>query len=144
MTDKSKIEAVKHMLASIFVAQKALRVLAPEYRWAGLGNLLGDFGELVAIEHYGLRKAEGGATSYDALTPDGRTVQIKANHAANQIGFRGEADLMLVIHVREDGSWEELYYGDFHRVKEASRHSQRDNKHMIAISKLQEMRGPQG
>jgi len=29
------------------------------------------------------------------------------------IGYRGEADKMLVIHVQSNGDWEELYYGDF-------------------------------
>ena len=52
---KEKLEAVRHIIATIFLAQNALRDLAPEYRWAGLGNLLEDFGELVARERYGLR-----------------------------------------------------------------------------------------
>ena len=137
---QERIDAVQYMLASIFSSQNALRALAPEYRWSGLGNLLGDFGELVAIEHYGLEKAPTGASGYDAITDNGQTVQIKTNRAANQIGYRGEADLMLVIGVEDDGSWREIYYGDFGVVKEQSRHSSRDNKSMIAISKLMAIR----
>jgi hypothetical protein len=124
------------MLASIFAAQKALRTLAPEFNWSGLGNLLGDFGELVAIDKYGLTKAPGGSDGFDAVTKDGKKVQIKTNYAASQIGFRGESDLMLVIGVREDGSWKELYFGPFQPVKDAARFSARDNKHMLAVSKL--------
>ncbi len=137
MSDSSdKIEAVQHMLASIFTSQKALRALAPEFNWSGLGNLLGDFGEYVAINYYGLTKAPGGSSGYDATTADGKTVQIKTNHAAKQIGFRGDADLLLVLGVKTDGTWSEIYYGNFALVKSASRYSARDNKHMIAISKL--------
>ena len=124
------------MLASIFSSQNALRALAPEYRWSGLGNLLGDFGELVAIDHYGLEKAPTGSGGHDAITKDGKTVQIKTNRAASQIGYRGEADLMLVIGVEDDGSWKVIYFGDFGAVKGQSRYSSRDNKYMIAISKL--------
>jgi len=131
-----RIASIQHMLASIFAAQKALRTLAPEFNWSGLGNLLGDFGELVAIEKYGLSKARGGSDGFDATTPKGETVQIKTNYAANQIGFRGQSDLMLVIGVNDDGTWKELYYGPFQPVLDASRFSKRDNKHMIAISKL--------
>ena len=131
------------MLASIFTAQKALKALAPEYRWSGLGNLLGDFGECVAIDYYNLEKAPSGSTSYDAKTTSGQTVQIKTNYAANQIGFRGEADLLLVIGVKEDGSWQELYFGDYSLVKAHSRYSARDNKHMIAISKLLKLKDVQ-
>jgi hypothetical protein len=135
-----KILAVQHILASIFASQRALKTLVPEFNWSGLGNLLGDFGELVAIDHYGLTKAPSGSDGFDAENAEGRTVQIKTNYAASQIGFRGSADLLLVIGVKDDGSWEELYYGSFAEVKEQSRFSARDNKHMIAISKLSQLK----
>ena len=67
-------------------------------------------------------------------------MQVKTNHAASQIGFRGQADLILVLHVHADGECEELYFGPFAPVKAASRHSGRDNKDMIAVSKLKAMR----
>ncbi|MXO50148.1 hypothetical protein GRI42_02375 [Erythrobacter gaetbuli] len=129
-------------MATLFSAQNALRELASDFRWAGLGNLLGDYGEFVAIEAYGLEKAPAGANGYDATMPDGRTVQIKANHAASQIGFRGEADLLLVLKVDTDGSWEEIYFGSFAAVKTVSRYSARDNKHMVAITKLKTIDPP--
>ena len=139
MPDESKVEAVQHIMATLFSAQNALRSLAPDFKWAGLGNLLGDYGEFVAIEHYGLMKAPPGSDGFDATTSDGKTVQIKANHAASQIGYRGEADLMLVVKVATDGGWEEVYYGPFQAIKGASRYSARDNKHMIAISKIRKL-----
>ena len=46
----------------------------------------------------------------------------------------------MVLHVRSDGEWEELYYGPFAPVKAASRYSARDNKDMIAISKLRALK----
>src|SRR5215472_16514651 len=134
------VEAIKGVIASLFASQRALRALAPEYKWAGLGNLLGDFGEFIATKEYGLSKAPAGSNGFDAKTWDGKTVQVKANHAATQIGFRGEADLMLVLHVSLNGECEEIYYGPFAPVKAASRYSARDNKQMIPISKLRAMK----
>ncbi len=131
-----RLRAIQHILSGIFAAQKALRVLAPEFRWSGLGNVLSDFGELIALDHYQLTKAPSGSDGYDALTADGKKVQIKTNQAANQIGFRGIADLMLVIGIRDDGSWYELYFGPFDVIQKLSRYSARDNKHMVAVSKL--------
>lgn len=139
MNGTQRSEAIKHVLSTLFSAQDALRALAPEFRWAGLGNLLGDYGEFVCIEHYGLEKAPAGASGYDAITPDGKKVQIKASHATNQIGFRGEADLMLVIKVDTEGEWEEVYYGPFSPVAEQARFSARDNKHTLTISKLRKL-----
>jgi len=139
MDEVRKIEALKGVMASLFASQRTLKALAPEFKWAGLGNLLGDYGEFIAISAYGLSKAPAGANGYDAITSDGKTVQIKANYAANQIGFRGEADLLLCIKVKENGEWEELYFGLFSDVKDRSRYSARDNKHMIAISILKNL-----
>ena len=133
-------EAVKHIIATIFSAQNALRELAPDFKWAGMGNLLGDYGEYICIEKYNLNKAPAGSDGFDAITEDGQTVQIKTNHAASSIGFRGDADLMLVIYVGDDGEFEELYYGDFKKVKDNSSYSARDNKQSITITKLKKLR----
>ena len=138
---KDRIDAARAILASIFASQKALRALAPEYRWSGLGNLLGDFGELLATDHYKLVKARSGSGDYDARTAKGQTVQIKTNFASVDIGFRGDADLLLVLGIKEDGSWHELYFGPYAAVKEQARFSARDNKHMIAVSKLKGLTG---
>ena len=106
-------EAVKHIVATIFSAQNALRDLAPRQRWAGMGNLLGDYGEFVALSNYNLKKGPAGADGYDAMTIDGQKVQIKANHSSSTIGFRGEADLLLVLKIESSAEWQELYYGPF-------------------------------
>ena len=71
------INAIKHIIATIFSAQNALRELAPDFKRAGMGNLLGDYGEYVCIEKYNLTKAPAGSDGFDAITEDGRTVQIK-------------------------------------------------------------------
>ena len=109
-------EAVKHIVATIFSAQDALRDLAPEQRWAGMGNLLGDYGECIALANYNLKKAPSGADGYDAVTTDALKVQIKTNHSSSTIGFRGEADLLLVLMVESNAEWRELYYGSFKPV----------------------------
>ncbi len=139
--EKSRAEAIRHIMATLFSAQNALRSLAPEFRWAGLGNLLGDYGEFLAIQCYGLTKAGAVSAGYDAITPEGKTVQVKASHSADQIGFRGEADLMLVLKVDLNGNWEEVYFGAFDRVKAIARYSSRDNKHMVPVTKLRALAG---
>ena len=142
--ESEKIEAAKGIIASIYASQRTLRVLAPDYKWAGLGNLLGDFGELVAIHHYQLKKAPTGSKDFDAFTIDGKKVQIKANHAANQIGVRGEPDLILIIHVDDNGDWNQVYYGDYETVKKYSKYGKRDNSWKISIKKLRSLQEEKG
>ena len=40
----TNIEAIRHIVATIFAAQNALKTLAPEFNRTGLGNLPGDYG----------------------------------------------------------------------------------------------------
>jgi len=137
--EKNLVKAVQNIMDTIYSLQNALRELAPEFRWSGLGNLLGDYGEFIAINHYNLSKAQTGSAGYDAKTPDGKTVEVKTCHSSNQLGFRGEADLMLVLYVGDNGEWEERYFGDFQIIKKHSRYSKRDNKHMISLSKIKKI-----
>lgn len=137
--EAARLAAIRHVMATIFSAQNALRELAPEYKWAGMGNLLGDYGELVAVSQYDLSLAPPGSDGFDAYTQDGKTVQIKANHSSGTIGFRGEAELLLVLGIKSDGTSEEIYYGDFSIVSSASSFSQRDNKRTISVSKLRKL-----
>lgn len=136
MDEEQRIEAITQVLSTIFTSQKILRTLAPEFKWAGMGNLLGDYGECVSMAKYGLIKAPAGSSGFDATTSDGRTVQIKANHAAKMVGVRGDADLLLVIKVEENGTFEEVYFNSFKAAVEIGYDSKRDNKINIPISKL--------
>jgi len=141
VSKEDRIEAVAGILASLFASQRALKALAPHFGWSGLGNLLGDYGEFLAVEVYGLMPAPKGANGYDATTADGRTVQVKTNYAASMIGFRGEADLLLCLRINPAGQYEELYYGPFAPVRERARYSARDNKHVVTISQLVNLQG---
>lgn len=131
---------VQSIIKEIFDLQTELKQLAPAFNWGGLGNLLGDYGEYMSLLLYNLDPVPTGTKNYDALTKDGHTVQVKTNRLASQIGFRGVADLLLVVHVNEDASIEEIYFGPADIVLEQARYSERDNKNMIAISKLKDLR----
>ena len=82
-------KAVQSTFASIVRTRQTLKILAPEFRWTIGGNLVGDFGEYIAITEYSLLPAPKGSKDFDARTQDGKTVQIKANHEAGMIGYRG-------------------------------------------------------
>ncbi|WP_166299111.1 DUF6998 domain-containing protein [Bradyrhizobium sp. 2S1] len=73
ISKEQRIEAMKGVLASLFASQRTLKSLAPQFKWAGLGNLLGDYGEFIATEIYGLTPAPRGANGFDATAPDGKT-----------------------------------------------------------------------
>ena len=134
--DESLVEAIKEIFASIFRSQNAMKALVPQFGWRGLGNMLGDLGEFLALFEFNLRKAPTGTRDYDAVTPDGQTVQIKTVYVGSTINMRGSADLLLVIRINSDGQWKKLYYGDYDVVKKKASYGKRDNKYSISIKKL--------
>ena len=65
---------VKEILASYLSAKEELGKIAPTFNWS---NLLGDYGEYIAINEFELTQAEISTKGYDAINKKGQTVQIK-------------------------------------------------------------------
>lgn len=137
---KENVLKAKSEMGKIFNAQKELRNLFPDFSWKGLGNTLGDYGELIAVEVYNMKKADKGSKGFDAEY-EGKTVQIKTIMHSKQIGLRGtsqEAEMILVLLISEiDASWEECFFGSYQDfLSVGSSFSKRDNKRLISLSKL--------
>lgn len=131
----------KELMLQIFMAQRELKKIYTDYSWRGLGNTLGDYGELIAILEYGLQKADKGSKGFDALF-QGQKVQIKTIMHSKQIGIRGkgkEAEMILVIKINEDdASWKEIFWGNYEDfISVGATFSARDNKSMMSVNKLQ-------
>ena len=100
----------------------ARNALRRRYKASGLsftpdGNLVGDLGEAVAAELFGLALEERGKEGIDAKAPDGRTVQIKASGRGDSLAFTHTdqpADLLigLIFHY-EDEEVEVVYNGPY-------------------------------
>ncbi|MBX9453210.1 MAG: hypothetical protein KL801_15485 [Mesorhizobium sp.] len=78
-------------IADLVAARNKLR---DHYKAVGLkftldGNLIGDLGEAIAVELFGLRLVEARSTvGIDGRSPDGRTVQVKATGTGSGPAFR--------------------------------------------------------
>lgn len=78
-------------IADLVAARNKLRA---HYASVGLkftldGNLVGDLGEAIAVELFGLQLAEARSTAgIDGRAPDGRTVQVKATGTGSGPAFR--------------------------------------------------------
>lgn len=78
-------------IADLVAARNKLR---SHYASVGLkftldGNLVGDLGEAIAVELFGLQLVESRSTAgIDGRAPDGRTVQVKATGTGSGPAFR--------------------------------------------------------
>ena len=113
MGEDKVYKAVKNIFENI----KDLKELDSSFTWE---NLTGDFGEYIGINEFDLTKADRGTEGYDAVTSDNKKVQIKATRTGNQIKFHleDEVELLLVLQILDDATWEVIYYGSFNKAKE--------------------------
>ena len=109
---------VKGILASYLSAKEELRKIAPTFNWS---NLLGDYGEYIAINEFELTQAEISTKGYDAVNKKGQTVQIKTiRDTTRSIKFKKGADHLLVIQINNNGDFQKIYYGNFKKIIDLS------------------------
>ena len=102
-------------MRSLFEARNALRVRysSVDLRFTLDGNLVGDLGEAVAAELFGLRLTGRGHEGVDCHASDGRSVQVKASGTRAGPAFRQvktRADHLLVLHFDYDDCTGEVIY----------------------------------
>lgn len=77
------------------------------------GNLVGDLGEAVAVELFGLKLTDRGKEGIDGFSPDGRSVQVKASGTNRGAAFRLVetcAQQLLFFQFRYDECFGEILY----------------------------------
>jgi hypothetical protein len=134
-----KADQIQDCILKIFEIQERLQQEAPDFNWKGLGNLLGDYGEYLAIKHFELSPTTRGLANADATMSDDTTVQIKTCLHSERIGFRGTAGKLLVLKIDgKSGDFDAIYNGNF--PDGLAGRSERDSKYVISLAQLLKMR----
>ena len=122
----------------IFDNINILKKLDESFTWE---NLTGDYGEYIGINEFNLTKAARGTKGYDAVTSDNKKVQIKAIKTGTQIKFHleNEVELLLVLKIFDDASWEVIYFGSFEKAKNFMNFSKYSNRYTISVNKLKSL-----
>lgn len=106
--------ALKGLFEAVSMQQKAY----PGKPFTPDGRLVGDIGEVVASLAYGLTLNEGLTKHHDAVTDDGRNVQIKTTFGTSlTFPVHHVPDYYLGIRMNRDGTFEEIYNGPGHLIQ---------------------------
>ncbi len=129
-------DAIKQLLGIV----GRLHVAFPQKAFTLDGRLVGDLGEVLVEQMYELALLEGLQKHYDAKTPEGRHVQIKATMKAN-VTFPVDhtPDYYLAVKIHSDGSIEEIFNGPGIIARDLikGRKDTKTNLHSISIGALQ-------
>lgn len=102
------------------------------------GHLVGSIGEVIVAENYGLELLPNSTETHDAVSPDGKYVQIKATQI-KRIAISSEPEYAIVIKMFPDGSWEEVYNGPGNLVWDNAGKIQKNGQRPISLSKLKSL-----
>jgi len=113
-------ENIACALQQLCSAVEGLQQSYPMKRFTLDGRLVGDIGEIVASLHYALTLNEGLTKHHDAVSDDGRNVQIKATFSSHlTFPINHVPDYYIGIKLNRDGTFEEIYNGPGSLIKEA-------------------------
>ena len=104
------------------------------------GHLVGSIGEVIVAEHYGLSLLPNSTKTHDAVSKEGKQVQIKATQVKG-IAISSEPDYLIVIRILPDGSWEEIYNGPGKAAWDNAGKMQKNGQRPISLSKLRNLMG---
>lgn len=105
-----KRDAITEGLALIFQGIERLKGAFPHRAFTIDGRLVGDLGEVIAALEYDVVLNEVSQPDHDAVTSEGRRVQIKATFK-DQLTFKTVPDYYLGFKLFPDGRHEEIYNG---------------------------------
>ena len=130
---------VEEKIRQLYQIVDELESVYPEKHFTLDGILIGNLGEVYAAEKYDLKLLKEAAKTHDAITLDGRKVQIKTTQG-RQIGLYEEPEYLLVLQVQRDGSFIEVYYGSGKTPWMHAGKKQKNGQRYISIARLSELR----
>ena len=99
------------------------------------GHLVGSIGEVIVAENYGLTLLPNSTKTHDAISSDGKYIQIKATQVKG-VSISSEPDYLIVIRILSNGSWQEIYNGPGKPAWDNAGKMQKNGQRPISIHKL--------
>ena len=87
-----------------------LEEMFPGRRFTPDGHMVGSMGECFVADAYGLVLQQASNKGFDAVTDSGIEVEIKTTQT-DRYSFRHPPEHSIVVKLRRDGSFEEVYNG---------------------------------
>lgn len=110
------IVSFRKLISELYAIAAKLNALFPGRKFTPDGHLVGSIGEAIAMIEYGVTLHRHSHPGTDGQI-NGREVQIKATQRSSvAIKKPQERDLLLVLKISADGSWDPIYDGDVERV----------------------------
>jgi hypothetical protein len=139
LTLDQKMETLRGKICELYSIVAELQLLFPGLKFTPDGRMVGDIGEAIGETYYGIDRFRCGNPGTDGAVC-GREVQIKTTQGLDvSVKKPKSGDLLLVIKLASDGTWQEKYNGDSERVWKALERQKetRAGEKAISLRRLQ-------
>jgi len=136
MGEMKAIEQIPELVRTLYRTVAELQSLFPTRPFTPDGHLLGSLGEVIAAHDYNLRLLPPSTEGHDALSADGKRVEIKITQGT-RVALRNPPDHLLVLKLHADGTTEEAYNGPGYEPWVQSGRLQKNGQRPISLSKLE-------
>jgi len=127
-------ETVEDLLALQAIVRR-LEARFPGRKFTLDGHLVGSIGEAWAANLFDLKLLPASAETHDAVTPDGRMVQVKATQG-NAVAMSSQPDNLIVLRLNREGGAEVVYDGPGSLAWAAAGKKQKNGQRTLRLSKL--------
>jgi hypothetical protein len=110
MHNKMDHEHFQEQVKNIYRAVKELESMFPGRPFTPDGHMVGSLGECLVADAYGLDLMTPSNVGYDAISKEGKRVEIKATQARS-VAFRSCPEHTIIIKIYKDGTFEEYFNG---------------------------------
>ena len=131
-------QQVTQLIKKLYEITTELERMYPGRCFTPDGHLVGSIGEVLVADAYNLTLLENSSPVHDAVTSDGRKVQIKATQI-NRVALSSEPEFLIVIHLDETGGWKEIYNGPGKLAWNHAGKLQKNGQRQITLSKLHDL-----
>lgn len=129
------IKKIPETIRQLYEIVDELEASFPGRKFTPDGHMVGSIGEVLASYYYGIILSPASTSVHDGISLNGTKVQIKATQGKN-IGIRSCPDHLLVLHIKRDGSFEEVYNGPGGIVWNQASIMQKNGQRAISTNKL--------
>jgi hypothetical protein len=132
------VEMIPELVKALYRTVAELQRLFPGRPFTPDGHLVGSLGEVVAAHDYDLELLPPSTEGCDAVTRDGKRVEIKTTQGT-RVALRNLPSHLLVLKLCGDGTVEEVYNGPGKEPWNQSGKMQKNGQRPISLSKLKSL-----
>ncbi|ABG41141.1 conserved hypothetical protein [Paraglaciecola sp. T6c] len=128
------------LIKQLYSIVNELELMFPNRHFTPDGHMVGSIGECLVADAYGLELKTASNKGFDAVTTEGKEVEIKATQSKS-VAFRSEPEHIIVIKILPNGTFEEVYNGPGNFVwrQFAGKTIPSNGQYQVSLNKLREL-----